>query len=1348
MNKYTFLTTNTTLHFGANFSKILLPLLLLVLAGCLSPICATSITIANFGGVSTNMTFSSGTWSPTGSPAQLDVADLIAKLELGDVTVTTNGAGDISFTGGHFSYVASAARHLELSAGGNVVMTQAGHSGAAVNCTVHAGGNVIIGGSGWDTNGGSFTSDGVNFSITGAALATDGGEVHLTHSGSVNLAAAGVTTGGGAFYSSGTNISIHLLRTEGGTGGKVTLLHTGDVAIFSAAVVTGGGAFYSEGQDLSISGTGVNTSDNGGGKVTFVHTGFNVSIQQGGVNTGGKDFSSQGLGLSISGGGVRTEGGNFLAEHTGPVGLGNVTTEGGTVTSKGTTLMVTEEGVESGGGKVRFEHSGDIEISGTGLNTAGGDLESGGAGELTVHGSGIELGGAANVCIHHAKIALYDDGLSGNNAAANIMLSARSMVLGAVILQGNLKLRCSGSVSIDGTGIVNNGGVLNVDLKSNSIVLIGSKILSGGGNIRLYCFSIGMNNSGAIKSGGGNIELTCKEPSFLLGVAANMGGISSEPGTGGILTTTALGLPPIFAIDVEDPVVGMGNITLTKDPDLVLNVGAVCRDLVVEAGEVITADEVLVSLSPEDFCAPIAGYSLDRSSFTCDDMPATYVSLTVTDENGSPLHCTAHIVISDLETPTITCPSDIARSTDPNQCHAVVQYTVTASDNCPVTPVRTSPSSTQSGSAFPTGSTTVQWSVTDGIGQSATCSFTVTVADTQPPSITCPDNLTRNTDAGQCSAMVTYETPTYSDNCAATPALTSGLASGSAFPKGLNVVQWEATDGAGLTKTCSFTVTVVDNQPPSITCPSNLVRNTDAGQCSAVTPYAVAASDNCPGATTTVTAGLSSGSAFPKGTTTVEVKATDAAGFTASCQFTVTVVDNQPPSIICPMNIVRNTDANLCSAVVAYTTPTYSDNCAGSSAAILPNHLPSGSTFPKGVTLVSWKATDAAGLTAICQFTVTVNDAQLPSIACPSNQTVGSTPTLCTGIATFATPSGADNCALPPNPVTQTSGPASGSAFPKGQTVVTFRVTDAAGLTKTCTFRVTVNDTENPLIACPSSQSANTDAGTCTTPVTYPTPTATDNCGSLTVARTSGPASGSQFPAGTTNVVWRAIDGAGRSSTCSFSVTVMDATPPAITCPGSQSVSGSGSPCVATVGYTTPTATDNCGIQSVFLLSGLPSGSSFPAGATNITWRAVDNSGLSATCAFTVTVNCGASPDPSEGGESVTAERDVASPPLRGGREGLSVGLLLSPNPATTEVTISIENLGETGGELTILDAQGRLMWQSHVQHPPSHVHRPMSNVQHPTSHVALDNFAAGVYFVTLRAEGKTATKRLVVARQ
>jgi hypothetical protein len=106
----------------------------------------------------------------------------------------------------------------------------------------------------------------------------------------------------------------------------------------------------------------------------------------------------------------------------------------------------------------------------------------------------------------------------------------------------------------------------------------------------------------------------------------------------------------------------------------------------------------------------------------------------------------------------------------------------------------------------------------------------VTVNDGQNPSITCPNNISKTTDAGQCTAVVTYANPTSADNCSFTLTRTSpaNTASGSTFAQGTTMVNWKVTDASNNVSVCDFTVTVNDTQKPTITCPSNIVRSADA----------------------------------------------------------------------------------------------------------------------------------------------------------------------------------------------------------------------------------------------------------------------------------------------------------------------------------------------------------------------------------------------------------------------------------------------------------------------------------------------------------------------------------------
>lgn len=168
--------------------------------------------------------------------------------------------------------------------------------------------------------------------------------------------------------------------------------------------------------------------------------------------------------------------------------------------------------------------------------------------------------------------------------------------------------------------------------------------------------------------------------------------------------------------------------------------------------------------------------------------------------------------------------------------------------------------------------------------------------------------------------------------------------------------------------------------------------------------------------------------------------------------------------------------------------------------------------------------------------TVILSSISTPAVGCPSNITVSNDAGQCGAIVNFTLPAVTNNY----QGATVVASPASGSFFAKGTTTVTCTTTDASNNTSTCTFKVTVNDTELPVVTCPSNITVNTDPGKCTAVVNF-TATATDNCPGVSV--TYSPASGSIFPIGTTTVISTATDASGNQKTCSFTVTVNDTKP-------------------------------------------------------------------------------------------------------------------------------------------------------------------------------------------------------------
>ena len=71
-----------------------------------------------------------------------------------------------------------------------------------------------------------------------------------------------------------------------------------------------------------------------------------------------------------------------------------------------------------------------------------------------------------------------------------------------------------------------------------------------------------------------------------------------------------------------------------------------------------------------------------------------------------------------------------------------------------------------------------------------------------------------------------------------------------------------------------------------------------------------------------------------------------------------------------------------------------------------------------------------------------------------------------------------------------------GRTFPVGTTQVTYTATDEAlNVSLVCTFNVTVEDNELPVISgCPTDITQNNDLGNCNAVVTWTEPTASDNC--------------------------------------------------------------------------------------------------------------------------------------------------------------------------------------------------------------------------------------------------------------
>lgn len=437
------------------------------------------------------------------------------------------------------------------------------------------------------------------------------------------------------------------------------------------------------------------------------------------------------------------------------------------------------------------------------------------------------------------------------------------------------------------------------------------------------------------------------------------------------------------------------------------------------------------------------------------------------------------------------------------------------------------------------------------------------------------------------------------------------------FPPGTTTVTLEVSDGNHPgPSTYTFDVVVLAGFP-IISAPSAVVEEA-VGPGGAVVNFTVTASDPLGGGSVPVTCGpLTSGDNFPIATTMVTCSATTVTG-TSSVTFPVTVQDTTAPVIegsLFASGITTAATSAGGAIVVFIPLPTATDivdpspslNCSSSTG------LTSGSMFPIGVTAfnqtqVTCTATDAAGNSSSRAFNVWVRDDTAPTLTVPGDITAEAT--VPGGAVVNFTVTATD---FDPNPTINCTH-ASGSTFALGTTAVTCTVTDASGNSSQGTFHITVQDTTLPVVTVPGNigpLDGNTLGGRV---VTFAA-SALDNGAPLPV--TCVPPSGSTFGVATTPVLCTATDAAGNVGSRSFTVTIVDTTPPLLTVPANITVSAtSSSGAVVTFSATATDSVD--GPSAVVCMP--PSGSPFPIGPTTVSCTASDTQGNTTTKTFTVTV--------------------------------------------------------------------------------------------------------------------------------
>ena len=642
---------------------------------------------------------------------------------------------------------------------------------------------------------------------------------------------------------------------------------------------------------------------------------------------------------------------------------------------------------------------------------------------------------------------------------------------------------------------------------------------------------------------------------------------------------------------------------------------AICQDISVDLDATGNASITAAQIdNGSNANCGIASLVLDNTTFTCAEVGANTVTLTVTDNNGNVSTCTSTVTVNDVTPPTAVC-QDFAISLDAVGLAVITPAIIDngSSDACGIASI------TLDNDTFgcaDLGANTVTLTVTDVNGLSSTCTATVTVTDDTNPLVICPGDITLDAVLDNCGRVVNYAVP-FIDNCSVSIAQTdgTGYTDGDLFPVGVTPQSYEITDASGNVTLCSFNVTIEDNQTPDITgCPADINVNNDLGTCDAVVSWIQpTASDNCPGVV--FTSSHAPGSVFPEGSTTVTYTATDASGNTNTCSFIITVTDNEAPVFVdCPSDIAISTDLGDCFATVASLgSPTVTENCTLVS---VTNDAPA--TFPVGTTVVTWTALDLEGNTSTCIQNVNVTDDENPAAVCANITVQLDASGNYTMTAAEIDGGSTDPCGIASLAASTTTFDCTNI----GPNTVTLTVTDNNGNTSTCDATVTVEDNVPPVAICNDITVQLDASGNASIVGADIDGTSTDACGIASV--TAAPNTFTCANIGANAVTLTVTDVNGNVSTCNSTVTVEDNVAPTAVCADiTVQLDATGNVSIVAADVDGG-STDACGILTTSI--DITNFTCANIGANTVTLTVTDLYGNSSTCTSTVTVEDNVAP--------------------------------------------------------------------------------------------------------------------------
>lgn len=590
---------------------------------------------------------------------------------------------------------------------------------------------------------------------------------------------------------------------------------------------------------------------------------------------------------------------------------------------------------------------------------------------------------------------------------------------------------------------------------------------------------------------------------------------------------------------------------------------------------------------------------VDPDEFFCNAVGMEVVTLTVTSDNGMSSTCTATVTIEDNMDPSAVCVPDFTVNVNNNgNANITVGDVIESSDDeCGIQSEVIDISSFDCDDKA-ISPILVTATVTDNNGNTTTCTVNVSVDDVTDPECTLFPDLEFVPDV---TITINDVLNTFTDNCATGNSSITSQTEFTCDDIGTHVVTVEVDDACGNTATCTTEIEIIDDENP-ICMAQDITVSLDANG-----EYDLDASEVDDGS-----AAVCGGDVVLEidpnmfdcgdiGSVVVTLTVTSSGGGESSCTATVTIVDDMPPTIVCPQDFIVICDEDL-SDLTQFGTATADDNC-DSNVSIIVNNVFDVNSCNIGSIERTFTATDDEGNSSTCVQTITING--------PNN------PVTENDITWPMTPFDAGDCIADPSnidsgePIVDTSNaecfnisisfsdfdPTPGLTC-NDQIERTWTVVDSCQLNGggagifTFLQIINLNDSVGPTIDGPMDTLIFLDpmSVTCDTFINLPA-TITDCVAGFSATNDSPfaddnsteDASGT-YPMGSTPVTITAVDTCGNESMYTYNVTVIDSTAEIISCSKIIATIDMNLEAIVTVDQPDLEITSNCA-DSLFTLS-------------------------------------------------------------------------------------------------------------------------------------------------------------------